>query len=62
MMGMKLKEQVKKWTKEQQAKWKNLMEYKVNEQKNIQAQLVSVKIFLQETSKEIKKQYFWRKS
>ena len=61
-MGMKLKEQVKKWTKEQQAKWKNLMENKVNEQKNIQAQLVSVKIFLQETSKEIKKQYFWRKS
>ena len=51
-MGMKLKEQVKKWTKEQQAKWKNLMENKVNEQKNIQAQLVSVKIFLQETSKE----------
>ena len=43
---------------EQQADWKNAMETKVNEEKSIQAQLVSETIFLQEKSKEIKRQYF----
>ena len=53
---------MEKWTEEQQADWKNAMENKVNEEKSIQAQLVSEKIFLQEKSKEIKRQYFQRKS
>ena len=58
MMEMKMKEQMEKWSEEQQGQWKNVMENKVNEEKSIQTQLVSEQIFLQEKSKEIKGQYF----
>ena len=46
MMEMKMKEQMEKWTEEQQGQWKNVMENKVNEEKSIQTQLVSEQIFL----------------
>ena len=51
MMEMKMKEQMEKWTEEQQAEWKNVMENKVNEEKSIQPQLVNEKILLGEKLK-----------
>ena len=48
---MKMKEQMEKWTEEQQAEWKNVMENKVNEEKSIQPQLVNEKILLGEKLK-----------
>ena len=33
MMEMKMKEQMEKWTEEQQAEWKNVMESRVNAEK-----------------------------
>ena len=45
-MEMEMNERMDKWTEEQQAEWKNVMENKVNEEK--QTQLVSEQIFLQE--------------
>ena len=42
---------MEKWTEEQQAEWKNVMENKVNEEKSIQPQLVNEKILLGEKLK-----------
>ena len=35
MMEMEMNERMDKWTEEQQAEWKNVMENKVNEEKSI---------------------------
>lgn len=55
MLELKMKEQMEKWREEQQTKWKNVMENRVKEEKNIQAQLLSEKIILEEKLKETEK-------
>ncbi|XP_047345262.1 E3 ubiquitin-protein ligase RNF8-like [Vespa velutina] len=55
LLEIKMKEQMEKWREEQQAEWKNMMENRVKEEKNIQAQLLTEKIELEEKLKETEK-------
>lgn len=55
MVEVKMKEQMEKWREEQQAEWRNMMENKVKEEKNIQAQLLNEKNILEERLKETEK-------
>ncbi|KAL2740280.1 E3 ubiquitin-protein ligase RNF8-like isoform X1 [Vespula squamosa] len=55
LLEIKMKEQMEKWREEQQAKWKSMMENRVKEEKNIQAQLLTEKIELEEKLKETEK-------
>ncbi|XP_006624252.1 E3 ubiquitin-protein ligase RNF8-like isoform X1 [Apis dorsata] len=55
MLELKMKEQMEKWREEQQTKWKNVMENRVKEEKNIQAQLLNEKIILEEKLKKTEK-------
>lgn len=52
LMESRMKEQMEKWRKEQQAEWTNMLENRVKEEKNIQAQLLLEKIQLEEKLKE----------
>ncbi|XP_029160210.1 LOW QUALITY PROTEIN: E3 ubiquitin-protein ligase RNF8-like [Nylanderia fulva] len=52
MLEIKMKEQMEKWREEQQIEWRNMMENKVKEEKNIQAQLLNEKNILEERLKE----------
>lgn len=60
MLEVKMKDQMKKWREEQQAEWKKMVENKVKEEKDIQAQLLNEKnileIKLKETEKALKEQ------
>lgn len=60
MLEIKMKDQMEKWRKEQQAEWKKMMESKVKEEKDIQAQLLNEKNMLEmklkETEKALKEQ------
>ncbi|KAG5317031.1 RNF8 ligase, partial [Pseudoatta argentina] len=51
MLEIKMKDQMEKWREEQQVEWKNMMESKVKEEKNIQAQLMNEKTMLEEKLK-----------
>lgn len=52
MLEIKMKEQMEKWREEQQTEWRNMMENKVKEEKNIQAQLLNEKNILEERLKK----------
>ncbi|XP_011686572.1 PREDICTED: E3 ubiquitin-protein ligase RNF8-B-like isoform X3 [Wasmannia auropunctata] len=52
MLEVKMKDQMEKWREEQQAEWKKMMESKVKEEKDIQAQLLNEKIMLEAKLKE----------
>lgn len=54
-LEVKMKNQMEKWREEQQAEWRNMMENKVKEEKDIQAQLLNEKNMLQEKLKETEK-------
>lgn len=54
-LEIKMKEQMEKWREEQQAEWKNVMESRVKEEKDIQARLMIEKIELEEKLKETEK-------
>lgn len=60
MLEIKMKDQMEKWRGEQQAEWKKMMESKVKEEKDIQAQLLNEKNMLEmklkETEKALKEQ------
>ncbi|EFN73649.1 hypothetical protein EAG_08446 [Camponotus floridanus] len=55
MLEIKMREQMEKWRQEQQTEWRNMMENKVKEEKNIQAQLLNEKNILEERLKETEK-------
>lgn len=55
LLELKMKEQMEKWREEQQAEWKSKMENRVKEEKNIQAQLLTEKIELEEKLKKTEK-------
>lgn len=55
MLEIKMKEQMEKWRQEQQTEWRNIMENKVKEEKNIQAMLLNEKNMLEERLKETEK-------
>ncbi|XP_012228547.1 E3 ubiquitin-protein ligase rnf8-A-like [Linepithema humile] len=55
MLETKMKEQMEKWREEQQKEWRNIMENKVKEEKNIQAKLLNEKSMLEERLKETEK-------
>ncbi|EZA60956.1 E3 ubiquitin-protein ligase rnf8-A [Ooceraea biroi] len=55
MLEAKMKEQMEKWREEQQTEWRNMMENKVKEEKNIQVQLMNEKTMLEEKLKETEK-------
>ncbi|CAK9795014.1 E3 ubiquitin-protein ligase rnf8 [Anthophora quadrimaculata] len=55
MFEMRMREQMEKWREEQQAEWKNVMENRVKEEKNLQAQLLNEKTVLEEKLKETEK-------
>lgn len=54
-LEIKMREQMEKWREEQQAEWKSVMENRVKEEKNIQAQLLNEKTVLEEKLKETEK-------
>jgi len=55
MLEVKMKEQMEKWREEQQAEWRKMMESKVKEEKDIQAQLLNEKNMLEAKLKETEK-------
>lgn len=55
MLEIKMKDQMEKWREEQQAEWKKMMESKVKEEKDIQAQLLNEKNMLETRLKETEK-------
>lgn len=55
MLEIKMKEQMEKWREEQQTEWRIMMDNKVKEEKNIQAQLLNEKNVLEERLKETEK-------
>lgn len=55
MLEIKMKDQMEKWREEQQGEWKKMMENKVKEEKDIQAQLLNEKIMLEARLKETEK-------
>ncbi|XP_012537654.1 E3 ubiquitin-protein ligase RNF8 [Monomorium pharaonis] len=52
MLEVKMKDQMEKWREEQQVEWRKMMENKVKEEKDIQAQLLNEKSMLEEKLKE----------
>ncbi|XP_011871913.1 PREDICTED: E3 ubiquitin-protein ligase RNF8-A-like isoform X2 [Vollenhovia emeryi] len=54
-LEVKMKEQMEKWREEQQAEWRRMMESKVQEEKDIQAQLLNEKNMLETRLKETEK-------
>ncbi|XP_024873418.1 E3 ubiquitin-protein ligase rnf8-A-like [Temnothorax curvispinosus] len=52
MLEVKMRDQMEKWREEQQAEWRRMMENKVKEEKDIQAQLLNEKIMLEARLKE----------
>lgn len=55
MLEIKMKDQMQKWREEQQVEWKKMMESKVKEEKDIQAQLLNEKNMLEAKLKETEK-------
>lgn len=55
MLEARMKEQMEKWREEQQIEWRNMMENKVKEERNIQFQLMNEKTMLEEKLKETEK-------
>lgn len=55
MLEIKMMDQMEKWREEQQAEWRKMMENKVKEEKDIQAQLLNEKSMLEAKLKETEK-------
>lgn len=55
MLEAKMKDQMEKWREEQQTEWRKMMENKVKEEKDIQAQLLNEKNMLEAKLKETEK-------
>lgn len=55
MLEVKMKDQMEKWREEQQVEWRKMMENKVKEEKDIQAQLLNEKNMLEARLKETEK-------
>lgn len=55
LLEVKMKDQMEKWREERQAEWRKMMENKVKEEKDIQAQLLNEKNMLEAKLKETEK-------